>query len=83
MDHLLTRPEVDAGKIALLGVSQAGYWVPRSVAFEHRIAAAVADPDHEQFWSGQSQELYDKLPAGETLIRFTEEGRGFSLRASG
>jgi hypothetical protein len=25
-------------------LGQAGYWVPRSVAFEHRIAAAVADP---------------------------------------
>jgi hypothetical protein len=161
VDHLLTRPDVDTGKIALLGVSQAGYWVPRSVAFEHRIAAAIADPgvvdvsaamtrqvphflvkmmeagekekfdkdmalalrfsaptrsmmafrmrpygttspyefftaargyaladevigqitcpvlvtdpDHEQFWPGQSRELYDKLPAGKALIRFTEE----------
>ena len=35
----------------------------------------VTDPDHEQFWPGQSRELYDKLPAGKTLIRFTgEEG---------
>ena len=161
VDHLLTRPDVDAGKVALLGVSQAGYWVPRSVAFERRIAAAVADPgvvdisttmtgqvphflvkmieageqekfdkdmalalkfspatrsmmafrmrpygttspyefftaarayaltdevigritcpvlvtdpDHEQFWPGQSRELYDKLPAAKALIRFTEE----------
>ena len=161
VDHLLTRPDVDPAKIALLGVSQAGYWVPRSVAFEHRIAAAVVDPgvtdvsttmfgqiphflvklidageqdkfdkdmelalrfspatrsmlafrmrpygttspyefftkarayaltdevigqiacpvlvtdpDHEQFWPGQSRELYGKLPAGKTLIRFTEE----------
>jgi hypothetical protein len=161
VEHLLTRPDVDPGKIALLGVSQAGYWVPRSVAFEHRIAAAVADPgvvdvsaamtkqiphflarmidagerekfdhdmelalkfsaptratlafrmrpygttspyefftaarayaltdevigqiscpvlvtdpDHEQFWPGQSRELYDKLPDGKALIRFTEE----------
>ncbi len=161
VDHLLSRPDVDAGKIALLGVSQAGYWVPRSVAFEHRIAAAVADPgvidisttmfgqvphfmvkmidageqekfdrdmglalrfsadtrsmmafrmrpygttspyefftaarayaltdevigqitcpvlvtdpDHEQFWPGQSRELYARLPAGKMLIRFTEE----------
>ena len=32
VDHLLTRKDVDAGKIALLGVSQAGYWVTRSVA---------------------------------------------------
>ena len=44
LDHLVTRSDVDPGKIALLGVSQAGYWVPRSVAFEHRVAAAVADP---------------------------------------
>jgi len=26
------------------GLSQAGYWVPRAAAYEHRIAAAVADP---------------------------------------
>ena len=44
VDYLLTRPDVDGSKIALLGVSQAGYWVTRSVAFEHRIAAAVVDP---------------------------------------
>ena len=161
VDYLLTRPDVDGSKIALLGVSQAGYWVTRSVAFEHRIAAAVVDPgvtnvsttmfgqiphflvklidagerekfdkdmdlalrfsastrsmmtfrmrpygvtspyefftaardyaltdetigqitcpvlitdpDHEQFWPGQSGELYDKLSADKTLIRFTEE----------
>jgi hypothetical protein len=160
VDFLLGRPDVDGGKLALLGVSQGGYWVPRAVAFEHRIAAAVADPgvvdvstvmlgqiphfmakllesgererfdkdmefalrfsrstralmtyrmrpygtdspyeffsaarhysltdevigqitcpvlvtdpDHEQFWPGQSQQLYEKLPTGKALIRFTE-----------
>ncbi|MBV9328455.1 MAG: prolyl oligopeptidase family serine peptidase [Chloroflexi bacterium] len=44
VDYLHTRPDVDAERLALLGVSQGGYWVPRAVAFEHRIAAAVADP---------------------------------------
>lgn len=44
VDAALTRSEVDPSRIALLGVSQAGYWVPRAVAFEYRIAAAVADP---------------------------------------
>jgi hypothetical protein len=44
VDYLLTRTDVDPARIALQGVSQAGYWVPRAVAFEHRIAAAVADP---------------------------------------
>ncbi len=161
VDYLVTRPDADAAKLALLGASQGGYWVTRAVAFEHRIAAVVADPgvtdvsttmfgqiphflakladegeqekfdkdmelalrfsaatrsmmafrmrpygttspyefftaaraytltdevigqitcpmlvtdpDHEQFWPGQSQQLYDRLPGDKTLIRFTEE----------
>jgi hypothetical protein len=44
VDFLSARADVDEGKLAVLGVSQAGYWVPRALAFEHRIAAAVADP---------------------------------------
>ena len=44
VDHLLTRDDVDPDRLALVGVSQAGYWVPRAAAFEHRLAACVADP---------------------------------------
>jgi hypothetical protein len=44
VDFLSARADVDEEKLALLGVSQGGYWVPRALAFEHRIAAAVADP---------------------------------------
>jgi pimeloyl-ACP methyl ester carboxylesterase len=44
VEFALTRREVDPKRIALQGVSQGGYWVPRAVAFEHRIAAAIADP---------------------------------------
>jgi hypothetical protein len=39
----------------LQGVSQGGYWVPRAVAFEKRIAAAIADPgvvDVSTSWTG-------------------------------
>ena len=43
LDALLARPDVDTEHVALIGVSQAGYWVPRAIAFEHRFAAAVAD----------------------------------------
>ncbi len=158
VDYALGRPEVDPQRVALMGVSQAGYWVPRAVAFEHRVAAAIADPgvwdvatswlarlppemaqllaagrkaefdvylaeglrgdpdaagtlafrmrpygmtspydvyravqaytlagvadrircpllitdpDGEQFWPGQSQQLYDALPGPKTLVRFT------------
>jgi alpha-beta hydrolase superfamily lysophospholipase len=44
VDYACSRVDVDPERIALLGVSQAGYWVPRAIAFEPRIAAAVADP---------------------------------------
>jgi hypothetical protein len=44
LDAMLARPDVDPGRVAVIGVSQAGYWVPRALAFEHRPAAAVADP---------------------------------------
>jgi hypothetical protein len=32
----------------------------------------VVDPDHEQFWPGQSRALYDKLTCEKELLRFTE-----------
>ena len=44
VDYALKRRDVDPKRIALLGISQGGYWVSRAVAFEKRIAAAVADP---------------------------------------
>lgn len=43
VDHLLTRPEVDAGRIALMGLSFGGYLAPRAATAEHRIAACVSD----------------------------------------
>lgn len=43
-DHVCTLPGVDPDRLALYGISQAGYWVPRTLAYEHRYAAAVADP---------------------------------------
>lgn len=162
LDAMLARPDVDGERVALIGVSQAGYWVPRALAFEHRFAAAVADggvvdvtrswigslpepmrrqlengdregfersmhaaeamspavtarmdfrgrpygvtngsrydlfsevaayrlgdevsdirtpllitdPDDEQFFPGQPQELYDRVPGRRELIRFTTE----------
>ena len=44
VDWAVARTDVDATKIALIGWSQAGYWVPRAAAFEHRLAAAAVDP---------------------------------------
>jgi hypothetical protein len=44
VDFLIARDDVDPARIALSGISQGGYWVLRALAFEHRIAAGIADP---------------------------------------
>jgi dienelactone hydrolase len=43
VDAMVARPDVDSNRMAVIGISQGGYWVPRALAFEHRLAAAVAD----------------------------------------
>jgi dienelactone hydrolase len=45
VDYLISRPEVDSNRIALLGISMAGYYAPRVAAFEKRLKALIA-------WSG-------------------------------
>ncbi|WP_236793123.1 S9 family peptidase [Amycolatopsis sp. GM8] len=44
LDVVLARPDVDPDRTAGCGVSQGGYWLPRALAFEHRLRAAVVDP---------------------------------------
>ncbi len=75
VDWALARPDVDPDRIALMGVSQGGYWVPRALAFEPRIAAGIADPgvvdvsravlDHtsksmQKLFANGEQEKFDK-----------------------
>lgn len=71
VDYALSRPEVDSRRIALQGISQGGYWVPRAVAFESRIAAAVADPgvvDVSSSWTSHlPKPLIDLLEAGRKI----------------
>ena len=41
MDFLMKRPEIDANRIAVSGVSMGSFWVPQIVAHDHRFKAAV------------------------------------------
>jgi dienelactone hydrolase len=45
IDYLVSRPEVDAKRIAAVGISMAGYYAPRAAAFDPRVKALVC-------WSG-------------------------------
>jgi len=43
VNYTLTRKEVDPKCIALMGISMGGYMAPRAAAYDHRIAACVAN----------------------------------------
>src|SRR5215471_7495439 len=43
VDYLVRRGDVDPARIALYGGSFGGYLAPRAAAFEHRLAACIAD----------------------------------------
>jgi hypothetical protein len=50
VDYLRSRPEVDPSRIVLSGSSLGGELVVRAAAFEHRLAALVADPGFLSVW---------------------------------
>jgi dienelactone hydrolase len=45
IDYLVSRPEIDSKRIAVVGISMAGYYAPRAAAFDPRVKALVC-------WSG-------------------------------
>lgn len=44
VDWLVARPDVDAARLGLVGLSMGGALVPRAAAFEHRLKVCVANP---------------------------------------
>ena len=55
IDYLISRSDIDANRIALMGISMAGYYAPRVAAFDKRVKALIA-------WSGCysiRDDLYD------------------------
>jgi dienelactone hydrolase len=69
VNYALKRHDVDPKRLVLQGISQGGYWVPRALAFEHRFAAAVADPGAvdiaRTFWASLPAPLLSMLNNGQ------------------
>jgi fermentation-respiration switch protein FrsA (DUF1100 family) len=85
VDAVVARPDVDAGRIALIGVSQAGYWVPRALAFEHRFAAAVVDPgvvDVSTTWTAQLPGFMTAQLGDESKKKAFDQEMGWAERFS-
>jgi hypothetical protein len=81
LDAMLARADVDPARVAVIGVSQAGFWVPRALAFEHRFAAAIVDPgvvDVSTAWTDElprwmRSELYEgKQASFDRTMRLAE-----------
>lgn len=73
VDFALKRAEVDPRRIAVIGISQGGYWVPRAAAFERRLAAIVADPgvvDVSTSWTKAIPEPLQKMLANDQKAEF-------------
>lgn len=53
VDYLINRPEVASDQIALMGISLGGLLAPRAAAFEHRLAACIANDGLYSFQFGE------------------------------
>jgi hypothetical protein len=85
LDAMVGRPDVDGERIAVIGVSQAGYWVPRALAFEHRFAAAVIDPgviDVSTSWTAQLPGFMTSQLQDETKRKSFDQEMGWAERFS-
>lgn len=57
IDYLEGRPDVDASRVGLMGVSLGGYFAPRAAAFEPRLKAVIANAGAYNF-----AENFERLP---------------------
>jgi dienelactone hydrolase len=91
VDYATARPEVDPGRVALVGRSFGGYLAPRAATVEHRLAAVVADPGQvDMGLQGRGripQNLYQSALAGDPAAEselekaFADPDRRFFIRA--
>jgi hypothetical protein len=75
VDYLRGRPDVDPRRIALTGWSLCGESVVRAAAFEHRLAAVVADPGVLDAWLGWPASMRALFRPGATKQQVNAEWR--------
>jgi pimeloyl-ACP methyl ester carboxylesterase len=66
VDYLVARTDVDADRIALMGLSFGGYLAPRGASGEPRLAALIADPGQYSLFEAARNRVPGFLRAGLT-----------------
>jgi alpha-beta hydrolase superfamily lysophospholipase len=66
VDYVLTRPDVDPARIALIGLSLGGYLAPRAASAEHRLAACIADGGSYDLYADALRRIPGPLVGGVT-----------------
>jgi hypothetical protein len=79
VDYLDGRPDVDSNRIALTGWSFGGNLVLRAAAYEHRLAALVADPAMPNLWLAYPQDFRSLFPAGATESQVNTTWQTFAI----
>ncbi|HTZ28358.1 MAG TPA: alpha/beta hydrolase [Streptosporangiaceae bacterium] len=76
VDYLSSRPDVDRKRIAITGWSLCGESVIRAAAFEHRLAAVVADPGVLDAWLVWPASVRSLFTPGATRQQVNAEWQG-------
>ena len=71
VDFALTRPEFDSKRLVLMGISMGGYLAPRGAAFEHRLAALIANTG--VYDMAQRHETWTDAQAGQARAKMKKE----------
>jgi pimeloyl-ACP methyl ester carboxylesterase len=66
VDYVISRPDVDTSKLALIGLSLGGYLAPRAATVEHRLAACVADCGSYDLFAAALKRIPGPLAGGLT-----------------
>jgi hypothetical protein len=89
LDAVTQSPEVHPGRIAAVGFGQAGFWLPRALAHEHRLAAAAVVPgivDVTPAWTAALTPSLAQMLADGEFVPFDRRVRAallFDRRAAG
>jgi pimeloyl-ACP methyl ester carboxylesterase len=64
IDHLVARPEVDPGRIAVIGLSLGAHLAPRAASGEPRLAACIADCGSYDLYAAALERMPSPLARG-------------------